>query len=41
MEHDVKYLNAEEAVAMANLDLDIKKEVYAQARTLERKKRNS
>jgi hypothetical protein len=25
MEHDIKYLNAEEAVARANLDLDIKK----------------
>jgi hypothetical protein len=29
MEHEVKYLNAEEAVATANLDLDIKKEEYA------------
>ena len=38
MEHDVKYLNAEEAVATANLDLDIKKEEYAQVRTSERKK---
>jgi hypothetical protein len=38
MEHDVKYLNAEEAVATANLDLDIKKEKYAQVHTSERKK---
>ena len=30
MEHDVKYLNAEEAFATVNLDLDIKKEEYAQ-----------
>jgi hypothetical protein len=38
MEHAVKYLNAEEAVAMANLDLDIKKEDYAQVCASERKK---
>ena len=38
MEHAVKYLNAEEAVAMTNLDSDIKKEVYAQVCTLEKKK---
>ena len=30
MEHDVKYLNAKEAVTTANLDLDIKKEEYVQ-----------
>jgi hypothetical protein len=30
MEHNVKFLNAKEAVAMVNLDLDIKKEEYAQ-----------
>jgi len=30
MKHDIKYLNAEEAVATANLNLDIKKEEYAQ-----------
>ena len=38
MEHDVKYLNAEKAVAIANLDLDIEKQEYAQVCTLERKK---
>jgi hypothetical protein len=38
MEHDIKYLNAEEALAMANLDLDIKKEENMQVRTSERKK---
>jgi hypothetical protein len=38
MEHDVKYLNAEEAITMANLDLDIKKEEHMQVRTSERKK---
>jgi hypothetical protein len=38
MEHDVKYLNAEEVVATANLDLDIKKEEYAQVRTSEKRK---
>ena len=32
MEHDVKYQNAKEAVATANLDLEIKKEEYAQVR---------
>jgi hypothetical protein len=38
MEHDIKYLNAEEAIATANLDLDIKKEEYSQVHALERKK---
>jgi len=38
MEHDIKYLNTEEAVAMANLDLDIKKEEYMQVCTLEKRK---
>jgi hypothetical protein len=38
MEHDIKYLNAKEAVATSNLDLDIKKEEYAQVRTSKRKK---
>jgi hypothetical protein len=38
MENDIKYLNAKEAVARANLDLGIKKEEYAQVCTLERKK---
>jgi hypothetical protein len=38
MEHDVKSLNAQEAVATANLDLDIKKEEYAQVRTSERER---
>jgi hypothetical protein len=38
MEYDIKYLNAEEAVDTANLDLDIKKEEYVQVCTLERKK---
>ena len=38
MEHDVKFSNAEEAVAKATLDLEIKKEEYAQVRSLERKK---
>jgi len=38
MKHDVKYLNAKEAVAMANLDLDIKKEEYVQVCSSERKK---
>ena len=38
MEHDVKYLNAQEAVTMVNLDLDIKMEEYAQVPTLEKKK---
>jgi len=37
MEHDVKYLNAKEAVATANLDLDIEKEEYMQVCTLEKK----
>ena len=36
MEHDVKFLNAKEAVATAKLDLEIKKEEYAQVRILER-----
>jgi len=30
MEHDLKFLNAEEAVATAKLDLEIKKEAYVQ-----------
>ena len=38
MEHDVKYQNAKEAVANANLDLEIKKEEYAQVCTLEKRK---
>ena len=38
MEHDIKFLNAEEAVVMAILDLDIRKEEYAQVHTSERKK---
>jgi hypothetical protein len=38
MEHDGKYLNAKEAAATANLDLDIKKEEYAQVGASERKK---
>jgi hypothetical protein len=38
MEHDVKYQNAEEAVATANLDLEIKKEEYAQVHTSEKRK---
>ena len=38
MEHDIKFLNAKEAVAMAILNLDITKEEYAQVCTLERKK---
>jgi len=38
MEHDVEFLNAKEAVAMAILDLDIRQEKYAQVRTSERKK---
>jgi hypothetical protein len=38
MEHAVKYLNAKEADAMVNLDLDIKEEEYTQVCTSERKK---
>jgi hypothetical protein len=38
MEHDVKFLNAEEAVATALLDLDIKKEEYVQVCSSERKR---
>ena len=38
MEHDVKFLNAKEAVATANLDLDIKKEECMQVHASERKK---
>jgi hypothetical protein len=38
MEQDVKFQNAEEAVATAILDLDIRKEEYAQVRTSERKR---
>ena len=35
---DVKYQNAKEAVATANLDLEIKKEEYAQVHTSEKRK---
>jgi len=38
MEHDVKFSSAEEAIATALLDLEIKKEEYAQVRSPERKK---
>ena len=38
MEHDVKCRDAKEAVEMAVMDLDIKKEEYAKVRALERKK---
>ena len=38
MEHDVKYQNTEEALATANLDLEIKKEEYVQVCTSEKKK---
>jgi len=38
MEHDIKFLNAKEAVANAILDLEIKKEGYVQVHTSERKK---
>ena len=38
MEHDVKFINAEEAVATAKLDLEIKKEEYAKVHNMERKK---
>ena len=38
MDHDVKFLNAEEAVATEKLDLEIKKEEYAQVHKSERKK---
>ncbi len=38
MEHDIKFQNAKEAVATANLDLDIRKEEYVQVCTLDRKK---
>jgi hypothetical protein len=38
MEHDVKFLNAEEAVATANIDLEIKKDKYAQVCNSESKK---
>ena len=38
MEHDVKFLNAKEPVATANLDLDIRKEEYAQVHNSEKKK---
>ena len=38
IEHDIKFLNAEEAIAMAILDLDIRKEKYAQVCSSERKK---
>jgi len=36
MEHDVKFLNAEEAVATAILALDIRKEEYTQVHTSEK-----
>jgi hypothetical protein len=35
---EVKFLNPKEAVAMATLDLDIRKEEYAQVHNSERKK---
>ena len=38
MEHDIKFLNAKEAVATANLDLDIRKDEYAQIWNLEKMK---
>jgi hypothetical protein len=38
MEHAIKFSNAEEAVANAILDLEIKKEEYAQDHSSERKK---
>ncbi len=38
MEHDVKISKAEEAVANATLDLEIRKEEYAQVRSKEKKK---
>jgi hypothetical protein len=38
MENDVKFLNAKEAIATVTLDLDIRKEEYAQVRNSERKK---
>jgi hypothetical protein len=38
MEHDVKFSRAKEAIANALLDLEIKKEEYAQVRSLERKR---
>jgi len=38
MEHDVKFLNAKEAVAMARMDLEIKKEENGQVCNSERKK---
>jgi len=37
MEHDVKFLNAKEAVETVNLELDLIKEEYAQVHSLERK----
>jgi hypothetical protein len=40
MEHDIKILNAKNAVALANLDLDIKKVEYVQVCSLERNKNN-
>ena len=39
MEHDIKFLNDKEAVATAMLDLDIRKEEYAQVCNLEKKKK--
>jgi len=38
MEHDVKFSAAKEAVANAMLDLEIKKEEYAQVHSSKRKK---
>ena len=40
MEHAIKFSNAEEAVTMANLDLEIKKEEYVQVHASGRKKNN-
>ena len=38
LEHDVKFSRAKEAVANAILDLEIKKEEYAQVHSLEKKR---
>jgi hypothetical protein len=40
MEHDIKFSSAEEAVATALLDLEIKKEEYVQLCSLEREKQS-
>ena len=37
MEHDIKISKAEEAVENATLDLEIRKEEYAQVRSAEKK----